>query len=130
MHKRIVVYDRPMPMPSAHTFDRLDGFYGVDAVRGNDSVQFDLGARIGTIGGMIMALQNHRGRKLISCRQAAETYGCTMRYIRRLAKDGKLETELVGGSYLFDEAAVKALAALAGKAEGRERKRSEGFKPG
>jgi hypothetical protein len=25
---------------------------------------------------------------------------------------------------------VKALAALAGKAEGRERKRSEGFKPG
>lgn len=79
---------------------------------------------------MIVALKNDSGRKMIGCREAAEAYGCSMRYIRRLAKDGRLETELVGGSYLFDEAQVRRLAAQAAKAEGRQRKRAEGFKPG
>lgn len=79
---------------------------------------------------MIMALRNERGRKLISCREAAEAYGCTMSYIRRLARLGRLETEEVGGSYVFDEAEVRKLAAQASKADGRQRKRAGGFKPG
>lgn len=77
-----------------------------------------------------MALRNEKGRKLISCKQAAEAYGCTMSYIRRLARLGRLETEEVGGSYVFDEVEVKRLAAQAAKAEGRHRKRSEGFQAG
>jgi excisionase family DNA binding protein len=79
---------------------------------------------------MIMALRNERGRKLISCREAAEAYGCTMSYIRRLARLGRLEKEEVGGSYVFDEAEVRKLAAQAAKGEGRQRKRAGGFKPG
>jgi excisionase family DNA binding protein len=79
---------------------------------------------------MIMALRNERGRKLISCREAAEAYGCTMSYIRRLARLGRLETEEVGGSYVFDEAEVRKLASQAAKGEGRQRKRAGGFKPG
>ena len=79
---------------------------------------------------MIMALRNERGRKLISCREAAEAYGCTMSYIRRLARLGRLETEEVGGSYVFDEADVRKLASQAAKGEGRQRKRAGGFKPG
>lgn len=79
---------------------------------------------------MIMALRNDRGRKLISCREAAEAYGCTMSYIRRLARTGRLETEEVGGSYVFDEAEVRKLASQAAKGEGRQRKRAGGFKPG
>lgn len=79
---------------------------------------------------MIVALRNERGRKLISCREAAEQYGCTMSYIRRLARLGRLETEEVGGSYVFDEAEVRRLANQAAKGEGRQRKRSGGFKPG
>lgn len=77
-----------------------------------------------------MALRNERGRKLISCREAAEAYGCTMSYIRRLARLGRLETEEVGGSYVFDEAEVRKLASQAAKGEGRQRKRAGGFKPG
>jgi hypothetical protein len=69
---------------------------------------------------MILALKNEHGRKMISCRKAAEAYGCSMSYIRRLARLGRLQTDEVGGSYLFDEA----------KGEGRQRKRAEGFKPG
>jgi len=67
---------------------------------------------------------------MISCREAAETYGCSMSYIRRLARLGRLDTEEVGGSYVFDEAEVKRLASQAAKAEGRQRKRAGGFRPG
>lgn len=79
---------------------------------------------------MIVALRNDRGRKMISCREAAEAYGCSMSYIRRLARTGRLEAEEVGGSYVFDEAEVKRLASQAAKGEGRQRKRAEGFRPG
>lgn len=79
---------------------------------------------------MIVALRNDSGRRMISCRKAAETYGCTMSYIRRLARSGRLDAEEIGGSYVFDEAQVKRLAAQAAKGEGRQKKRSEGFKAG
>jgi hypothetical protein len=78
---------------------------------------------------MLVALRNDSGRRLISCRKAAETYGCSMSYIRRLARLGRLETEEVGGSYVFDEAEVRRLAARAAQGEGRQRKRASGFKP-
>lgn len=79
---------------------------------------------------MIVALRNDRGRKMISCREAAEAYGCSMRYIRELARKGRIASEEVGGAYVFDEAEIRKLAAQAAKAGGRHRKRSEGFKPG
>lgn len=67
---------------------------------------------------------------MIPCREAAEAYGCSMSYIRRLARLGRLETEEVGGTYVFDEAEVRRLAAQAAKSEGRQRKRAGGFKAG
>ena len=79
---------------------------------------------------MIVALRNDSGRRMLSCRQAAKEYGCTMSYIRRLARSGRLDAEEVGGSYFFDEAQVKRLAAQASKGEGRQKKRAEGFKAG
>ena len=91
-------------------------------------VPFDLGSRIGTIGRMIMAMQNESGRKMLSCKEAAEEYGCTMRYIRKLAQDGRISSEVVGGSYMVAADEVRKLAKR--KATGREKKRAEGFKAG
>ncbi len=117
-------------MPSARCCVHYCTASGLRLAKLSVSLGFDCRSRIGTIGGMIMALQNDRGRKLISCREAAEAYGCTMSYIRRLARLGRLEHEEVGGTYVFDEAEVKRLAAQAAKAEGRQRKRAVRFKPG
>lgn len=89
---------------------------------------FDLCTRIGSIGHMIMAMQNESGRKMLSCKEAAEEYGCTMRYIRKLAQDGKLSSQVVGGSYMVAADEVRKLARR--KATGREKKRAEGFKAG
>lgn len=77
---------------------------------------------------MFMAMKNEAGRKMLSCKEAAEEYGCTMRYIRKLAKDGKIASEVVGGSYMVAADEVKKLSRR--NSTGRERKRSEGFKPG
>ena len=73
-------------------------------------------------------MKDDRGRKLISCREAAEAYGCTMGYIRKLARQGRITHELVCGSYMVSLEEVRKLAGR--KATGREKKRSEGFKPG
>lgn len=89
---------------------------------------FDFGTACGTIRGMIMALKNDRGRVLISCREAAELYPCSMRYIRKLCQAGRLPFEEVGGTYMVDRAEVMRLANR--DATGREAKRSEGFTPG
>jgi hypothetical protein len=78
---------------------------------------------------MVVALRAEEGRIWISCREAAEEYGCTMSYIRRLARLGRLDTDEIAGSYVFDKAQVRRLAAAASKAQGRMRKRSGGFKP-
>ena len=80
------------------------------------------------IGRMIMALKNDRGRVLISCREAAELYPCSMRYIRKLCQAGRLAYEEVGGTYMVDRAELLKLANR--DATGREAKRSEGFNPG
>lgn len=79
---------------------------------------------------MILELLNDEGTRMIDCREAARRYGCTMRYIRKLAHDGKLPHKVIGGSYLFPTAEVDRLKRDAARAEGRHRKRSEGFQPG
>ena len=65
---------------------------------------------------------------MLSCREAAEMYGCSMRYIRKLAKDVTIASEVVGGAYMVAADDVRRLSGR--KSEGRERKRSEGFKAG
>lgn len=90
-------------------------------------MRFDAGSQGGTIGFMI-AMKDDKGRKMLSCREAAEEYGCSMRYIRKLALQGKLTHEIVGGSYLVSAEEVRKLAKRS--AGGREKKRSEGFSEG
>jgi hypothetical protein len=77
---------------------------------------------------MAVALKDEKGRRMISCREAAQEYGCTMRYLRALAKKGRIHTESVGGAYLFDLQEIRRLATRS--VQGREKKRSEGFQPG
>lgn len=79
---------------------------------------------------MIVELLNDEGTKMIDCREAARRYGCTMRYIRRLALDGRLPFKIVGGTYLFPSAEVDRVRKEAAKGEGRHRKRAEGFRAG
>lgn len=50
------------------------------------------------------------GRKLITCHEAARLYGCTMGYIRRLCRDGKLHCTTLGRTYLVDADEVHAMA--------------------
>lgn len=78
--------------------------------------------------GTPVSLKDEKGRRMVSCREAAQEYGCTMRYLRALAKQGRVHTEFVGGAYLFDLDEVRRLASR--KVGGRERKRSEGFQAG
>lgn len=75
-----------------------------------------------------MAMKDSSGRTMWTCKEAAEEYGCTMRYIRKLAQTGRVAFEVVGGSYMVAAEDIRKLAKR--KATGRERKRSEGFKAG
>ena len=54
------------------------------------------------------------GRSLITCQDAAKLYGCSMGYIRRLARDGKVFAATVGRTYLVDRAELKKLASQGG----------------
>ena len=108
---------------------RLSPPYG-EVGGGANTGRFDLRTRIGTIEVMNVAVTNESGTKMIDCREAARRYGCTMRYIRRLAADGRLSYEVVGGSYLFSAAEIEQIKRDAAAATGRERKRAEGFQPG
>lgn len=90
--------------------------------------RFDRGSAVGTIGALLLALKNERGREMIDCRTAAERYGCSMRYIRKLALQGKLTHEIVGGAYLVAADEVRKLAGR--KTTGRTKKRSSKFSEG
>jgi excisionase family DNA binding protein len=79
---------------------------------------------------MSVELLNDEGTKMIDCREAAKRYGCTMRYIRKLALEGKLPHKVIGGAYLFPIEAVDAVRKEAARGEGRHRKRAEGFRAG
>jgi excisionase family DNA binding protein len=78
----------------------------------------------------MIAMKNDQGRKMLSCREAAEKYGCSMRYIRKLVEGGKLEHEVVGGSYMVAEADVTRLKAQVAKGQGRHKPKAERFKEG
>lgn len=75
-------------------------------------------------------MRDDTGRKLISCHDAAKLYGCSMRYMRRLAKDGKVGSESVGGSYLVSESDVKRLKAEVSKGTGRHKPKDRKFSEG
>lgn len=75
-----------------------------------------------------MAIRDNQGRTLISCREAAELYPCSMGYIRRLVRDGRLSSQEVGGTYMVDRAEVLTISRR--KDTGRLKKRSEGFRAG
>jgi predicted transcriptional regulator len=79
---------------------------------------------------MIAMMKDDSGRKMLSCRDAAKKYSCSMRYIRRLAKEGKIYSETVAGSYMVSEADVAARKARVAKGKGRHKPKAEGFKPG
>lgn len=75
-------------------------------------------------------MKDDTGRKMLSCREAAEKYGCSMRYIRKLAQAGKVASEVVAGSYLVSEADVSRLKAKTAKGTGRHKPKAEKFRPG
>ena len=77
-----------------------------------------------------MAVQDEDGSRLIDCREAARRYGCTMRYIRRLAFEGRIPHQVIGGSYLFSASEIDRIRKDAAHSEGRHKKRSAGFRPG
>jgi len=77
---------------------------------------------------MIMAMKDETGRRMLSCKEAAEEYGCSMRYIRKLAQTGRVSFQVVGGTYMVAADEIRKLARR--DATGRERKRAEGFKEG
>ena len=74
--------------------------------------------------GMI-AVKNENGREIVSCSEAAEAYGCTMSYMRRLAREDRVRTEEHAGVWWFD---IEDVRKLAGRSDGgRKKKRSQGF---
>jgi excisionase family DNA binding protein len=79
---------------------------------------------------MIALMKDDTGRKMLSCHDAAKLYGCSMRYMRRLALEGKLASETVGGSYFVSEADVKRLKAQVAKGKGRHKPKAEQFRAG
>jgi len=54
------------------------------------------------------------GRTLVTCEDAAKLYGCSMGYMRRLARDGRVYSQTIGRTYLVDRDEVKKLAKDAG----------------
>jgi hypothetical protein len=73
----------------------------------------------------MIAVKNENGREIVSCSEAAEAYDCTMSYMRRLARAGRVRTEEHAGVWWFDIEDVKKLA---GRTDGgRKKKRSQGF---
>lgn len=55
------------------------------------------------------------GRTLITCQDAARLYGCTMGYIRRLARHGRIYSQMIGRTYLVDAAEVQRISDSAKK---------------
>jgi len=73
-------------------------------------------------------MKDDAGNRMIGANEAAELYGCSQRYIRRLAAEGRIRSEIVGRTYLVSAADVKKLSSR--QDGGRLRKRATGHKPG
>ena len=89
--------------------------------------RFDPCSVVGTIADMIAMMKDSEGREMVDVRTAAKRYDCSMTYIRRLAREGRIGSELVAGSYMVCLPQVLELAGR--KAKGRHKKRSAGFRP-
>ena len=76
---------------------------------------------------MIALMRDDTGRKMLSCHDAAKLYGCSMRYMRRLALEGKVAAETVGGAYFVSEADVRRLKAQVAKGTGRHKPKGGKF---
>lgn len=70
-------------------------------------------------------MKNDKGREMVSCSEAAQEYGCTMSYMRRLAREDRVRAEEHAGVWWFDLEDVRKLSER--EDEGRKRKRSQGF---
>ena len=79
---------------------------------------------------MIAMMKNEQGRKLISCREAAQQYDCSMRWIRKLAGLGRIYSETVAGSYMVAESDVAKIKAKTSKGKGRHKPKAKEFKAG
>jgi hypothetical protein len=73
----------------------------------------------------MVAVKNDKGREMVSCSDAAQEYDCTMSYMRRLAREGRVRAEEHAGVWWFDLEDVRKLSER--QDEGRKRKRSQGF---
>jgi hypothetical protein len=75
---------------------------------------------------MVVAIEDTSGRVLVSVREAAEKYPCSMGYIRKLITQGRIFSKKV-----HDRARVVDLGEVLDIAErnatGREKKRSDKF---
>ena len=54
------------------------------------------------------------GRTLVTCQEAARLYGCTMGYVRRLARDGRVHATTVGRTWFVDRDEVMRIAQESG----------------
>jgi excisionase family DNA binding protein len=54
------------------------------------------------------------GRDMVTCQEAARLYGCTMSYIRRLARDGRITSLTLGRTWLVDKSEVSELRRASG----------------
>lgn len=73
-----------------------------------------------------MAIEDRSGRVLVSVRDAAEKYPCSMGYIRKLIANGRIFSKKIHDrARVVDLSEVLDLAART--STGREKKRSEKF---
>jgi len=91
------------------------------------SRRFDWTTGVVSIGDMIALMKDDQGLKMLPCREAAALYGCSMGYIRELARKGRVRSEMQGHTYFVSAEDIRALAKR--KDGGRRRKRAQGFKP-
>lgn len=92
--------------------------------------EIDLSSPFGIIEDMIAAMKNDRGRKMLSCSDAAKEYGCSMRYIRRLVELKRISHEVVAGSYFVPADELAALKAQVARGTGRHKPKEKRFSKG
>jgi hypothetical protein len=75
---------------------------------------------------MVVAIEDASGRVLVSVREAAEKYPCSMAYIRKLILAGRIYSKKIHArAHMVDLSEVLDIASR--DATGREKKRSTKF---
>jgi hypothetical protein len=75
-------------------------------------------------------MKSNTGRTLITCREAATKYECSMRYVRKLAKDGEIYAEMIAGCYMVSEADLASRKAKVARGKGRHKPKAQRFAAG